>query len=139
MLYNDRPISKDAEDRLGRLPFVDEIVELIDKYTMADENKATPDGLVIGLEGCWGDGNTSVLYLLEHRFRDKKERYVVQRLDSWLTMDRATLTLEFFKVLEAAARDAKAFRDRTDCIKGYAWKIFPNCNNKLNTRRTFMQ
>lgn len=123
MLYNDRPISKDAEDRLGRLPFVDEIVELIDKYTMADENKATPDGLVIGLEGSWGDGKTSVLNLLERRFCDKNERYVVQRLDSWLAMDRVTLTMEFFKVLEAAARDAKAFRDKTDGLKDYAGKV----------------
>lgn len=61
MLYNDQPIGQDEEDKLNRTPFVDEIVELIDRYTEADEKKDNHDGLVIGLEGAWGSGKTSVL------------------------------------------------------------------------------
>ena len=91
MLYDDQPISQDEEDKLNRTPFVDEIVELIDRYTDVDEKKDNHDGLVIGLEGDWGSGKTSVLNLLENRFQDKNERYVVQRLDSWLAIDRTTL------------------------------------------------
>lgn len=102
MLYDDQPISQDEEDKLNRTPFVDEIVELIDRYTDVDEKKDNHDGLVIGLEGDWGSGKTSVLNLLENRFQDKNERYVVQRLDSWLAIDRTTLAAEFFKTLGAA-------------------------------------
>lgn len=102
MLYDDQPISQDEEDKLNRTPFVDEIVELIDRYTEYDEKKDNHDGLVIGLEGAWGSGKTSALNLLENRFRDKNERYVVQRLDSWLAMDCTTLAAEFFKTLGAA-------------------------------------
>lgn len=86
MLYNDQPIGQDEEDKLNRKPFVDEIVELVDRYTEADEKKDNHDGLVIGLEGDWGSGKTSILNLLENRFKNKNERYVVQRLDSWLAL-----------------------------------------------------
>ena len=109
MLYNDQPIGQDKDDKLNRTPFVDEIVELIDRYTDADEKKDKHDGLVIGLEGDWGSGKTSVLNLLENRFQDKNERYVVQRLDSWLAMDRTTLSAEFFKTLGAATIEAGVF------------------------------
>lgn len=109
MLYNDQPIGQDEEDKLNRTPFVDEIVELIDRYTEDDEEKDNHDGLVIGLEGAWGSGKTSVLNLLENRFQDKNERYMVQRLDSWLAMDRTTLAAEFFKTLGAATIEAGVF------------------------------
>lgn len=109
MLYNDQPIGQDKEDKLNRIPFVDEIVELIDRYTEADEKKDNHDGLVIGLEGAWGSGKTSVLNLLENRFQKKKEKYVVQRLDSWLALDSTALAAEFFKTLGVAAADTGAF------------------------------
>lgn len=123
MLYNDQPIGQDEEDKLNRKPFVDEIVELIDRYTEADEVKDVHNGLVIGLEGEWGSGKTSVLNLLENRFQDKNERYVVQRLDSWLALDCVTLTVEFFKTLGAAALDTGSFLDGADYVKENAKKI----------------
>lgn len=123
MLYNDQPIGQDKEDKLNRTPFVDEIVELIDRYTEADEKKDKHDGLVIGLEGEWGSGKTSILNLLENRFQGKNERYVVQRLDSWLALDCVTLTVEFFKTLGAAALDTGSFLDGADYVKENAKKI----------------
>jgi hypothetical protein len=123
MLYNDQPIGQDEEDKLNRTPFVDEIVELIDRYTEVDEVKDVHNGLVIGLEGEWGSGKTSVLNLLENRFQDKNGRYVVQRLDSWLALDCVTLTVEFFKTLGAAALDTGSFLDGADYVKENAKKI----------------
>lgn len=123
MLYNDQPIGQDEEDKLNRKPFVDEIVELVDRYTEADEKKDNHDGLVIGLEGDWGSGKTSILNLLENRFKNKNERYVVQRLDSWLALDCVTLTVEFFKTLGAAALDTGSFLDGADYVKENAKKI----------------
>lgn len=123
MLYNDQPIGQDKEDKLNRTPFVEKIVELIDRYTEADEKKDNHDGLVIGLEGDWGSGKTSILNLLENRFKNKNERYVVQRLDSWLALDCVTLTVEFFKTLGAAALDTGSFLDGADYVKENAKKI----------------
>ena len=123
MLYNDQPIGQDKDDKLNRTPFVDEIVELVDRYTEADEKKDNHDGLVIGLEGDWGSGKTSVLNLLENRFQDKNERYVVQRLDSWLAMDRMTLAAEFFKTLGLAAVDAGTFLEGESYVKEKVLKL----------------
>lgn len=109
MLYNDQPIGQDKEDKLNRTSFVDEIVELINRYTEYDEKKDNHDGLVIGLEGAWGSGKTSVLNLLENRFQKKKGKYVIQRLDSWLALDSTALAAEFFKTLGVAAADTGAF------------------------------
>ena len=123
MLYNDQPIGQDKDDKLNRTPFVDEIVEMVDRYTEADEKKDNHDGLVIGLEGDWGSGKTSVLNLLENRFQDKNERYVVQRLDSWLAMDRMTLAAEFFKTLGLAAVDAGTFLEGESYVKEKVLKL----------------
>lgn len=123
MLYNDQPIGQDEEDKLNRKPFVDEIVELVDRYTEADEKKDNHDGLVIGLEGDWGSGKTSILNLLENRFKNKNERYVVQRLDSWLAMDRMTLAAEFFKTLGLAAVDAGTFLEGESYVKEKVLKL----------------
>lgn len=109
MLYNDQPIGQDKEDKLNRTLFVDEIAELVDRYTEADEKKDNHDGLVIGLEGAWGSGKTSVLNLLENRFYKQKGKYIVQRLDSWLALDSTALAAEFFKTLGVAAADTGAF------------------------------
>lgn len=109
MLYDDQPISQDEEDKLNRTPFVDEIVELINRYTEYDEKKDNHAGLVIGLEGAWGSGKTSILNLLENKFQERKEKYVVQRLDSWLALDCTALAAEFFKMLGIAAVDTGAF------------------------------
>lgn len=124
MLYNDQPIGQDEEDKLNRTPFVDEIVELIDRYTEDDEKKDNHDGLVIGLEGAWGSGKTSVLNLLENRFQDKNERYVVQRLDSWLAMDRTTLSAEFFKTLGAATIEAGVFPEDENLLQKVVREIW---------------
>ena len=67
MLYNDQPIREPDEDALNRQPFVDKIAELINNYTKANAGKNTHDGLVIGLEGPWGSGKTSILNLLEKK------------------------------------------------------------------------
>ncbi len=73
MLYDDRPIDpkdSDQEDKLNRQPFVDDIFELIDQYTRNDEQRDIHEGLVVGLEGSWDSGKTSVLNFLEKKFQD---------------------------------------------------------------------
>lgn len=100
MLYNDQPIREPDEDALNRQPFVDKIAELINNYTKADAEKSTHDGLVIGLEGPWGAGKTSILNLLEKKLRALDSDYLIKRFDSWLTLDRTSIAVEFFRTLE---------------------------------------
>ena len=100
MLYNDQPIREPDEDALNRQPFVDKIAELINNYTKADAEKSTHDGLVIGLEGPWGAGKTSILNLLEKKLEALDPDYLIKRFDSWLTLDRASIAVEFFKTLK---------------------------------------
>ncbi len=100
MLYNDQPIREPDEDALNRQPFVDKIAELINNYTKADAEKSTHDGLVIGLEGPWGAGKTSILNLLEKKLMALASDYLIKRFDSWLTLDRTSIAVEFFRTLE---------------------------------------
>ena len=100
MLYNDQPIREPDEDALNRQPFVDKIAELINNYTKANAGKNTHDGLVIGLEGPWGSGKTSILNLLEKKLEALDSDYLIKRYDSWLTLDRTSIAVEFFKTLE---------------------------------------
>lgn len=112
MLCKDQPIIKKDDDILHRQPFVNEIKKLIVEYTKQDT-----DGLVIGLEGSWGSGKTSILNLLEQAFTEESDDFVVRRLDSWLAVDSVSLTLEFFKTLREAAHDAGTFLNGNDYIK----------------------
>lgn len=100
MLYNDQPICDPGEDVLNRQPFVDKVAKLINNYTKADAGKSTHDGLVIGLEGPWGSGKTSILNLLEKKLGALDSDYLIKRFDSWLTLDRTAIAVEFFKTLK---------------------------------------
>lgn len=99
MLYEDIPIKTEAEDILHRQQFIYAIEGLI------RANKQMGDaGFVIGLEGSWGSGKTSILNILEKDFTEHySDEFVVVRFDSWLTSDCASLTVEFFKTLRDAA------------------------------------
>lgn len=111
MLYNDQPIRESDEDVLNRQPFVDRIAELINDYTKVDAGKSTHDGLVIGLEGPWGSGKTSILNLLEKKLGALDSDYLIKRFDSWLTLDRTSIAVEFFKTLEYDAASVGAAKE----------------------------
>ncbi len=59
-VYFDNPIQDQAQDLLGRKPFVEGLYKQIEKLP-------SPDSFVFGLHGSWGEGKTSVLNLLRNR------------------------------------------------------------------------
>ena len=63
-------------------------------YAQVPENT---DGLVIGLEGPWGSGKTSLLNLTK-RYLDN-QNFIVKIFNPWLTSDRMSLVTEFFRTL----------------------------------------
>jgi hypothetical protein len=66
----DAPITKDAQDTLSRVPFVEDFYKQIKKFPFDEP-------MVFGLNGRWGYGKTSVLNLLRNRLRNDKEIILV--------------------------------------------------------------
>ena len=85
----DRPITKREQDRLG---FGDEVDTL---YQRIIERKATT-ALSIGINARWGDGKSSFINLMEEKFLQNKDRFIVIRFNPrYSTND--TIQSEFFE------------------------------------------
>lgn len=85
----DRPITKREQDRLG---FGDEVDTL---YQRIIERKATT-ALSIGINARWGDGKSSFINLMEEKFLQNKDRFIVIRFNpQYSTND--TIQSEFFE------------------------------------------
>lgn len=87
----DKPIEAPAEDSLGRFPFVQRVAETI-------KTRSDPSGLVIAINGPWGDGKTSALNLLAGELKHCKD-IVTVRFNPWLFSSEADLTRSFFATL----------------------------------------
>ena len=59
-MLSDAAITQSSDDLLSRATLVERICKLVVEWTGAD-------GLVVSLEGDWGEGKTSVLNLIEQR------------------------------------------------------------------------
>ena len=88
MLKNDGSIDKIEEDKLNRKDFIERIIEGILGY------KDT-DSLVIGLEGNWGSGKTSILNIIEKELENKKIE--VFKFNPWNFSIRKQLVSDFFE------------------------------------------
>lgn len=105
-VHTDRPIQSAEQDILGRQALADRLVDIINGYVNDCENQHCQDGLVIGLEGKWGSGKTSLFQLAEKALRrpyaenDLRRPYNVATFNSWLASDRDSLIEEFFKIFQ---------------------------------------
>ncbi len=90
----DQPIRSSTEDRFGRAPFAKRIAETI-------ANRPDVSSLVLGLYGAWGDGKTSVLYMIEERLR-VEPNVVVVRFNPWHFTSEEQLIRGFFGTLASA-------------------------------------
>lgn len=123
MIYTDLPIQSDEKDILHRTGFVHQIAQLI-----VECSKNNDEGFVIGLEGAWGTGKTSILNLLRHDKLLKKSNINVCRFNSWLILDSRNLTIEFFKTLLANIESEQENSSIKEYIKVQMQKI----TSKLN-------
>lgn len=103
-LAHDRPIDREIDDRLDRIPFVDSLIRAL----VRDEKDITgrvvarrATGVVVGLTGKWGLGKSSILNLAADRLR-KTDRVVVATLNPWLFKGRDELLAAFFGELRDA-------------------------------------
>ena len=103
-LAQDRPIDRETDDRLDRIPFVENLILAL----IRDEKNVSgclvarrSTGVVVGLTGKWGSGKTSILNLVAEQL--KKTKYVaVATLNPWLFKGRDELLAAFFGELRDA-------------------------------------
>jgi hypothetical protein len=103
-LAQDRPIERSGDDRLNRLPFVENLVRAL----VIDERDITgrviarhSSGVVVGLTGKWGSGKSSVLNMLTNELRCM-DHVAVATLNPWLFRGREELLSAFFNELRDA-------------------------------------
>lgn len=91
-LRGDRPIKESDPDRLGFRP----VAKRLARALTADE---TADGLVVGIEGRWGSGKSSLLNLLTAEISAARPEARVIDYRPWLVSDRDGMLASLFDVL----------------------------------------
>ena len=102
MIEKDLPITSAAEDVLGRDKLAKQLAMMIEAYAKEQDKKGTKEGLVIGLEGKWGSGKTSLFNLMKERLAQKV--FTVRCFNSWMAVDKSSLVQLFFDEMEVAVK-----------------------------------
>lgn len=90
----DAPVKSSAGDRFQRWPFAQRIAQII-------ATRKDPESLVVGINGAWGEGKTTVFYFIEEELR-KHENIVAFRFNPWRFPDESKLARDFFHSLATA-------------------------------------
>ena len=96
-IKGDRALSRGDTDRLG-------FREVAEGLARALTDHITKDGLVVGIEGEWGSGKSSLLYLCEAAINDvpSEQRPTTIHFKPWLVGNRDLLLAYFFNELTRA-------------------------------------
>jgi predicted KAP-like P-loop ATPase len=107
----DRPIKQFSEDKLDRKPLILSLVQ-----------RLISDGApIVALIGAYGDGKTSILYLLEKEL--EKEKTIVVRFKSSLPGDDLTLVSTLFNSIGKQLRSRFFVRRLRNVLKRFARRI----------------
>lgn len=110
----DKPISDKKDDLLNRADFAKIVANAITKLS------AKGECAVVGIQGEWGSGKTSVARLIGQFLKENEPKVNVIRLETWLATDRESLIKEFFTcILNAINSDGKLHPCYED-VKFYA-------------------
>jgi KAP family P-loop domain len=92
-----QPIADEKDDRLGHWPLVQELANAI-------RHRSPSNGFVVGIEGEWGSGKSSITNLLERTLTSGLSlRTAVVRFSPWIVGTRSQLLGELFAELIRAA------------------------------------
>lgn len=119
----DRPVTRDRDDKLDRGPFVASLVRtLVRDATGPDGRLAgrSASGFVVGLTGKWGLGKSSILRLLQLEL-GSMDRVIVSYFNPWLFNGRDELMRGFFNGLRAAigGSNVEHARELADALDRY--------------------
>lgn len=94
--HGDRPIESPEQDRFGFGPLADRVAEAL-------TTQAAGKGFVLGVEGKWGSGKSSLLALVVAKLREMDQSKVaVVEFRPWLVGDRDQLLANLFDDLVKA-------------------------------------
>lgn len=91
---SDAPIYDAALDRFNRFPFSQRVANVIAK-------RNDPSSIVIGINGAWGDGKTSVLNFIESELQTE-EQVVCLKFNPWRFGEEDQMLINFFTDLATA-------------------------------------
>jgi hypothetical protein len=101
MFHGDRPIESDDQDRFG-------FGALAERIALALTSQAAGKGFVLGLEGEWGSGKSSLLALTLTRLRAMPvDKVAAVEFRPWLIGNRDQLLSAFFEDLVKAVASLK--------------------------------
>lgn len=88
-----------GDDKLGRAPFARTVAKVLERVSGSS-------GLVVSIEGAWGSGKTTTLYMVEELLRREPEerRPVVVQFNPWLVGDRDALLRQFLGKLASEVK-----------------------------------
>ncbi|MEX0729462.1 MAG: P-loop NTPase fold protein [Aquisalimonadaceae bacterium] len=111
-MLNDRPIQAVEQDALDRGRFADVLAQTL--LAACDQG-----GLVVGIEGAWGEGKTSVLNLMEAELKRRRQGAVVVRFEPWLISNAETLCEAFLVQIAAVIGTAHARSSRARAVASH--------------------
>lgn len=115
MFDADRPIMSSDQDRLGRSVFATYLARCMLDHT-------SPESLVIGLEGGWGSGKTSIINLVleEVRFASSNmldaEKPIILNFSPWSYSGQGQLIYGFFRRLSSELRQSEYLENSAEII-----------------------
>ncbi len=102
-IYTDKPILSHSDDILGRSALAENIAKVV--KNCCSFNITKNESFVIGIQGEWGSGKTSLLNMIEENI-DGNETVLV-KMNSWMTVDAIQLMQEFFRTFLSAINKAE--------------------------------
>ncbi len=93
-ISSDRPISAPAQDRLGFSKIAEHLAQAFLRNDLSE-------GFVVGVEGSWGSGKSSLVGMALTHLRNHDRKPIVVEFQPWLVGNRNDLLTELFAVLSA--------------------------------------
>lgn len=114
MINTDRAIFDKKDDLLGRAAFSENLSKAIVEYN-------SKDSLVIGLEGRWGTGKTSIINMVCQMLNQEK-KVVIIKFDPWDYSDHENLYRQFFQNISLSLKPFKA-KSKKVLKKIWSWLL----------------
>ncbi len=98
IMNNDSPLTSIDDDRLGFVDFAQNLANVLLRGNLSS-------GLIVGLEGAWGSGKSSVANIALLKLEDEKNAPRIIRFAPWIVGNRLDLIQELFREFEEALAD----------------------------------